>query len=81
MKRIPNTNLFLHDTTTPEVIDLDALISQRNDLLSRQSMPEPTQDELIAFGKMMHPFYQDKITSEMEILRLNNLITELENLE
>jgi len=80
MKRIPNTNLFLPDTQTPEVIDLDALIAQRNELISRQAMSEPTDEELIAYGKMMHPYFSDAMTLQMQIDNLNSQIDELENI-
>jgi translation elongation factor EF-1beta len=80
MKRIPNTNLFLPDTTTPEVIDLDQLKARLAELQAQNYMQAPSDEELMAFGRMMHPFYSDAVQRSFEIQRLQNLITELEGL-
>jgi hypothetical protein len=80
MKRIPNTNLFLPDTTTPEVIDLDKLKAELATLKAQSAASEPTELELIDWARAMHPYYMDRHYFNSEIERLTKLITELEGL-
>ncbi len=80
MKRIPNTNLFLPDTTTPEVIDLDQLKARLAELQAQNYMQAPSDEELMAFARMMHPYYSDAMQRQMEVQRLSDQITELEEL-
>lgn len=41
-----------------ETIDLEALKREKEQLEAQLQMPEPTQEELIEAGKLIHPYYQ-----------------------
>jgi hypothetical protein len=41
-----------------ETIDLQALKAEKENLEAELNMKEPSNEELIEMGKMMHPFYQ-----------------------
>ena len=59
-------------TTTKTEINLEALKQEVEDL---KAMKEPTDEELIEAGRMMHPYYMDKERIEV----FEGKIAEIEN--
>ena len=54
---IKENNKIYRITTHREEIDLEALKQEVTDL---KAMAEPSDEELIEHGRMMHPYYMDK---------------------
>ena len=75
-------NIFIQIEPGPEpiVLKLDELEAKIAEKRAQLEMIEPTDEELIEVGKRYHPFYIDKAQASFEIQRLEELITELENM-
>lgn len=74
---IPNPDGTISQFTVEKtVIDINAMKEEREALLAQQQAAEPSDEELIAWARIMHPFYQENIALEMRIQDLNNSINE-----
>jgi len=57
-----------------EAIDLEALKQEKENLQAQLDVPEPTKEELIEQGKMMHPYYQDNTWITDRINEINSIL-------
>jgi len=67
--------VYIEKTMAPEPIHLDKLIAERDRLTALQEQEKPTDEELLAWAKEMHPAYMDY---KAEIGRLSDVISTLE---
>ena len=70
-------DIFIPETTSPDAIRLSELIAERDRLVAEMEMDEPSEAELLAFAKLMHPFY---MVSRLQIDELNTFINTLTDL-
>jgi hypothetical protein len=68
--------VYIEKTMAPEPIYLDKLIAERDRLVQLQEQEKPTDEELFAWAKEMHPAYEE-INANIEML--NSLIYKLES--
>jgi hypothetical protein len=68
--------VYIEKTMAPEPIYLDKLIAERDRLVQLQEQEKPTDEELLAWAKEMHPAYEE-INANIEML--NSLIYKLES--
>jgi SMC interacting uncharacterized protein involved in chromosome segregation len=59
-----------------EEINLEQLRQEKENLQAQLDIPEPTKEELIEQGKMMHPFYQDNSWVEARITEIDSILGE-----
>jgi len=71
-------NIFLPETSTPEPLYLDKIEQELAALQQQQT--EPTEAQLIEFGKMMHPYYAEANMQAQRIIELVALLNELKAL-
>jgi len=57
-----------------EEINLEQLRREKDDLQAQLNMPEPSKEELIEAGRMMHPFYQSKEWLERRIAEIDGYL-------
>jgi len=57
-----------------ERIDLEALRQEKENLQTQLDVPEPTKEELIEMGRMMHPYYQGKDWIANRIKEIDNIL-------
>jgi len=57
-----------------EVIDLEALRQEKQALEEQLAMPEPSKEELIEQGKIIHPYYTDKSWIEKRITEIDSIL-------
>jgi len=58
-----------------DTIDLEALRAEKENLEAELNQVEPSKEELIELGKMMHPFYMlDREYTQRRIDEINSLL-------
>ena len=72
MTYIKENGIIYKVITTKTEVNLEALKAEVTDL---KAMAEPTDEELIEHGRMMHPYYMDKDRIEV----FEGKIAEIEN--
>ena len=69
-----DNNTYKKITTTEEIIDVRSLKEELVRLEAELKQPEPSNEELIEFGKAMHPYYRDKDFLRTRISQLKDEI-------
>lgn len=74
LKRIDSKHVV--ETETVQIThDTDKLAAEKNLLLDQLNLPQPTDDDLIAVGKLSHPYYtNDKNAIQERIAEIDTIL-------
>jgi len=62
---------------TERIIDIKELKEQEKRLKEKLAEVEPTDEDLLQFGRYMHPYYIDREIAEMELEKVETKLKEL----
>ncbi|MCM8784608.1 MAG: hypothetical protein NC818_07615 [Candidatus Omnitrophica bacterium] len=69
-----NENTAVKYKVIEESIDLEALRQEKANLEALLVMEEPTEEELLQEGKIIHPYYSQKEYASKRIAQINEIL-------
>lgn len=64
-----------------KIIDVEELKAERAALIAQKEAEKPSDQELIEWARMAHPYFSEQISLDLKIQNLTNIINDLQNID